>query len=112
MKHYWLVTVFGIILLSLTGCYTQLEVQEMYEEERPIVNPYPEPRPEPNPCLCTNPDPPPLPDPTPIYYPTEQPIKERVYKYRNPESDRPSDPKDRERPRNRGGRNGGERRGR
>ena len=109
MKHYWLITVFGIFILCITGCYTQLATNndddEVYYE--PIVVPDPDPvppPPRPGPG-CPAPKPPPIPDPSPPYDPPEQPTKERVYKYRNPESDRPSDSKDREPIRNTGGRN-------
>jgi len=113
MKHYLLITLFGIGLISITGCYTQLatnndDSEEYYKPVQPIIIVVPTPPP----IIISPIIEPPHPHPWAPYDPPDEPSKERVYKYRNPESDRPSDQKDRERPRNRGGRNGGERRGR
>ena len=101
MKHFWLITLFGIGLISFTGCYTQLTIRNDNEVEEQPAEPRPIPGPEiPPPCLsCYDPDPP------PIYIPPEQPTKERVYKYRTPQTDRPNGSSDRDRIRNTGGRN-------
>ena len=108
MIRYFLITLFGIVLISITGCYTRLVIQNDYnEEERPIVIPDPEP----DPCLCGPYPPPPIPYPPPIIDPPEEPIKERPYKTRNPQTDRPTDNGDRERIRNTGGRTNAEEKG-
>ncbi len=103
MKHYWLITVFGIFILCITGCYTQLATNndddEVYYE--PIVVPDPDPMP------------PPFPGPPPTWDPPPDPQPDvPVYKYRKPQTDRPSDSKDREPIRNTGGRNNSGGRGR
>lgn len=96
MKHYWLVIVFGIILLSLTGCYTQIattqdDTEVYYEPIQPIIIIYPEPMFIPVPILPSDP---------PYESSTDQ-----EYKYRNPQTNRPNDSKEKERIRNSGGRN-------
>jgi hypothetical protein len=105
MKHYWLISLFGISLLSINGCYTRIALQnDIVEETQPIIIIYPEPPPFPEPM--------PLPTPVPPDDPPDEPSKERVYKYRNLQTDKPSDSGDRERIRNTGGRNDSEGRGR
>jgi hypothetical protein len=107
MKHYWLICLFLIALINITGCYTQLAIQnDSAVEDQPTD-------PEPDPCFCDPfPPPPPDPDPIPIYDPPEQPIKERPYKIRNPQPERSRDSRDSEGIRNTGGRNNSGERGR
>jgi hypothetical protein len=101
MKHFWIIILFGIGLISITGCYTQIAVQNDVNEDyyEPTIDRVPVPQPIPDP------GPPPIFVPAPIFDPPETPSKERVYKTRNPQTERPSDSGDRERIRDTGGRN-------
>jgi len=96
MKHYLLISLIGISLISITGCYTQLATNnddsEVYDE--PIVVPDPDPLPPPFPGPPQTWDQPPEPQPD-----------VQLYKYRKPQTDRSSDSRDREPIRNTGGRN-------
>ncbi|UCH65892.1 MAG: hypothetical protein JSW63_01805 [Ignavibacterium sp.] len=105
MKHYWLIILFAIGIISFTGCYTQLathnDESEVYDE--PIIYQPPEP-------VCTLWVPVPIPPPTspirpPFYPPKDRPSNDLVYKTRNPQIDRSGDSKDRGSIRNTGGRN-------
>jgi len=95
MKYYLFITGFGIILLSLAGCYTQIattqdDTEVYYEPIQPIIIIYPEPVFIPVPILpCDPPD---------------ESSTDQEYKYRNPQTVRPNDSRDKEQIRNSGGR--------
>ena len=97
MKKHLFIVLFGVSAISLTGCYTQLVVEEnddSYVYQEPIYYPQPVPVPEPIPFPAPPPRPPIKPD---------QPI----YKERKPVAPPPPPSKDRVRDdiRNSGGRN-------
>ncbi len=116
MIRYFLITLFGIVILSITGCYTQLAVNnndesEVYEE--PVIVEVPVP------ILIIEPTPPPIspiivppPAPRPPLNPPDDNYEDRVYKTRNPQTDRPTDNGNKERIRNTDGRNNTGERGR
>ena len=103
MKHLLSIILFGILTLGITGCYTQLAVQnddneEYYEPVQPII--IVEPAPEP---IIIYPI---------IVNPPPTPTKPPVYKERNPEPERKNNEQKRDPIRNTGGRNDAERQGR
>ena len=68
MKKHLFIVLFGVAAISLTGCYTQLVVEEndddyVYQEPVPVIIYYPVPVPEP----IYLPAPPPRPPDQPIY---------------------------------------------
>ena len=85
----------GVAASSLTGCYTQLVVEEnndsyVYQEPIPVIIYYPVPEP----VLL----------PTPPHHPPQRPV-EGEYKMRKPESPPPNNDRVRNDIRNSGGRN-------
>ena len=90
MKHYWLITLLGIFILSLTGCYTQLAIQndDDYTYSEPTT------------VIIIEPAPPPIIIQPVIQYPT--PPK---YRERNPKPIRSNDEQKRDAIRNTGERN-------
>ncbi len=103
MKKQLSLVLFGIVSISLTGCYTQVAVQEdddcyVYHEPQPII------------ILLPAPYPPPVPVPPPgpiIPFPENPPKKEKI---RKPATPPPSNDRIRDDLRNSGGRNEGGRR--
>ena len=105
MKHFWLVTVFGITFLSITGCYTHLAVQnDDYEDNYEPVQPIIIVEPAPPPIIIS----PIIVDPPQRPSPTRQP----KYKQRNTEPERINNEQKRDPIRNTGGRNNEERQAR
>jgi hypothetical protein len=97
MKKQLFMVLFGMTSISLTGCYTQVAVEEnddsyIYQEPVPVIIYYPVPVPEP--VFLPAPTPPPPKRP-------EQPI----YKDRKPETPPKSKDRVRDDIRNSGGRN-------
>jgi len=105
MKNLFSIILFGLLILTITGCYTQLAVQndeneEYYELVQTII--IVEPAPEPiiiSPIIVNPPLRP---------YPTKPP----EFKDRNPEPPRINNEQKRDPIRNTGGRNNVERQGR
>ncbi|MEJ2195105.1 MAG: hypothetical protein P8X73_09655 [Ignavibacteriaceae bacterium] len=105
MKNFLLIILLGILILSITSCYTQIAVQnddneDYYESVQPII--IVEPAPAPIIISPINVNPPQRPNPT----------KPPVYKERNTEPDRVNNEKNRDPLRNTGGRNNVEGKGR
>jgi len=103
MKKHLSTVLFGIAAINLTGCYTQLLVQEndniyMYHEPQPIIILYPPPCPQP------------VPRPRPIIPYPENPPK--IEKIRKPVTAPRSNDGIRDDIRNSGGRNEGGRKSR
>ena len=86
MKKYISLSIFGFIILNLSGCYTQLLVEDNSYDKDTIIVYYPEPQPCPYPF-----PPPPVPDPIqPTIFPYDPPAPEQpVEKYRQPEPPKP-----------------------
>ena len=105
MKNLFSIILFGLLILIITSCYTQLAVQndeneEYYEPVKPII--IVEPAPEPiiiSPIIVNPPLRP---------YPTKPP----EFKDRNPDPEKINEEQKRDPIRNTGGRNNVERQGR
>lgn len=91
MKKHLFIVLFGVAAVSLTGCYTQLVVEENDDSYvQPIIIYYPVPEP--------------IPTPAPLPPPPTKP-DEPVYKIRKPVTPPPSKDRVRDDIRNSGGRN-------
>ncbi len=104
MKKKLFIVLFGVAAISLTGCYTQLVVEEyddtyVYQEPQPIIIILPVPYPQP------------IPLPAPPHYPPKKPLQP-VYKIRKPVPPPPNNDRIRDDIRNSGGRNDGGKRSR
>ncbi len=102
MKKQLSLVLFGIVAISLTGCYTQLVVQEnddiyVYHEPVPVIIYYPAPEP--------------IFIPVPAPHPPKRPVQP-VYKIRKPVTPPPNENRIRDDIRNSGGRNDGGRKSR
>ena len=107
MKKYISIVLFGVTAISLTGCYTQVAVEEnddsyVYQEPIPVIIYYPAPEP------IVLPVPRPI---NPVTPPPHKPV-EPVYKERKPVTPPPSKDRIRDDIRNSGGRNDGGRKSR
>jgi len=105
MKKYLSILLFGVSAISLTGCYTQIAMQEnddsyTYSDPAPIIIIEPAPPP-----VIIRPI---IGGPHPLPNPPQQP----VYKTRKPVTPPPSNVRKRDDIRNSGGRNEGGRRSR
>jgi hypothetical protein len=97
MKKQLFIVLFVVAAISLTGCYTQLVVEEnddsyIYSEPVPIIIYYPVPEP--------------IYLPVPLPCPPQEPVQP-IYKERKPETPPPSKDRVRDDIRNSGGRNDG-----
>jgi hypothetical protein len=99
MKKQLCLVLFGVAALSLTGCYTQVAVQEDDDryEYQPVIIYYPVPEP--------------IYLPAPLPYQPQEPVQP-IYKERKPVTPPPSKDKVRDDSRNSGGRNDGGRKSR